>query len=65
MDDAIINTSGSVMWKKTSKKRFSRRIDQDGSYRRCRAKTWGSDPRRGKVKRKESKERLKSGQYDF
>ena len=53
------------MFEKGRKRKFSRRIDQDGSYRRCRAKTWGSDPRRGNIKRKEVKNRLKNREWDI
>ena len=56
---------GYAMAKKTNKRVFPRRIDQDGSYGRCRAKTWGIDPRRGNIKRKSKKDRLKNGDWDF
>ena len=49
---------------KSEKKIFPRRMDQDGSYARCRAKTWGTDPRRGNIKRKEKKDRLKNGEWN-
>ena len=53
------------MAKKTNKRVFPRRIDQDGSCGHCRAKTWGIDPRRGNIKRKSKKDRLKNGDWDF
>ena len=53
------------MFEKGRKRKFSRRIDQDGSYRRCRAKTWGSDPRKGKNKRNTIKSELKQGKWDI
>tara|TARA_Y100000004_G_scaffold15329_1_gene16093 strand:+ start:237 stop:392 length:156 start_codon:yes stop_codon:yes gene_type:complete len=51
------------MRKKPTKKLFPRRINQDGSYERCRAKTWGNDPRNGK-NRNTIKSELKQGKWD-
>ena len=56
------------MNKNTNKtKRFpsSRRMDQDGSYSRCRAKTWGNDPRHGNSKRGRAKDALRKGNWDI
>jgi hypothetical protein len=52
------------MSKKDKKKVFPRRIDQDGSYARCRAKTWGTDPRKGKNKRNSVKSKLQQEKWD-
>ena len=43
---------------------FPRRMDQDGSHARCRAKTWGIDPRRGKNKRNVVKIDLRQENWD-
>ena len=53
------------MNKKTKTKRFPRKMNQDGSHARCRAKTWGTDPRKDKTKRKELKDRLKEGNWEL
>jgi hypothetical protein len=55
---------GHTMSKKTKKKVFARRIDQDGSYAHCRAKTWGADPRKGNNERNSVKTKLQQEKWD-
>ena len=53
------------MPKKEEKRKFPRRTDQDGSYSHCRAKTWGTDPRKGKNKRNSVKSKLQQEKWDI
>ena len=53
------------MSKKEEKRKFPRRIDQDGSYARCRAKTWGADPRKGNNERNSVKTKLQQEKWDI
>ena len=46
--------------KQKKKSEFSRRLDADGSYNRCRAKTWDSKNRN----RSNVKKELKNKNYD-